>query len=128
VACFIPRRGLREMSMLRDLWRGLYPLPRAFWGFYVFGGFAALILFTAFASSIVFAAPRLRPAVYVLGLCAVWTYWGIASVGVWRSADAYARAFEGGAPLWPVTAKLVVGAAGLWFFGWLIMTALPLGP
>jgi hypothetical protein len=127
VACFIPQGGLIGMSTLGDLWRGFYPLPRAFWGFYVFGGFAALILFTALASSIVFAAPRLRPAVYVLGLCAVWAYWGIASVGVWRSANAYARAFKSGTPFWPVTAKLVVSAAGLWLLSWLIMAALSLG-
>jgi hypothetical protein len=89
------------MKVLYKIWWGQYSLPVQFWLFYIVGSVAAIFV------SVVAAAPLLlldaRPAAYLVGAVVAWGYWFVASVGVWRSADAY--------PLtrwWPNLAKGVV--------------------
>ena len=64
------------MDVIRKLWWGLYPLSN----------------------------PQLRPIIYILGLCIMWSYWAVATVGVWRSANLYA----GDNRIGPIAAKCVV--------------------
>jgi hypothetical protein len=92
------------MGVLRKLWWGLYPLGRSFWGFYIFGGLAVMIMTMIVGALILIKLPELRPVVYITFLCVVWAYWAIATVGVWRSAGLYA----GDSSIAPIAAKLVV--------------------
>jgi hypothetical protein len=102
------------MDVIRKLWWGLYPLGRSFWGFYIFGGLAVMIVSMIVGAAILTQLPQLRPVVYITFLCVVWAYWAIATVGVWRSASLYA----GGVTFWPVAAKcVVVMVVGNFLFG-----------
>jgi hypothetical protein len=74
------------MTMIvRKLWRGEYPLPIAFWGFYV--GLSLLSLVAA--ALILMVSYRLNFSAYlalvvIRLILLIWT-----SVGVWRSAVDY---------------------------------------
>jgi hypothetical protein len=100
------------MNILRRLWWGLYPLPTAFWGFYVFGGFVVFFLPIILGALLIMRLPQLRPTIYITTLCISWAYWATASVGTWRSADLY----KGDGRFWPVAAKIVVGLVAASFF------------
>jgi MFS family permease len=91
-----------RMRVLRKLWWGQYPLVQAFWVFYV-AGFLGCVVFASITYA-VFYAIHARPF-GVLAWAFVFTcYLLIASVGVWRSADAYPCT-----RWWPIWAKIVVG-------------------
>jgi hypothetical protein len=92
------------MNVLRKLWWGLYPLNKSFWGFYIFGGVGVMLLSAFLGALILTEFPQLRPIVYILGLCIMWSYWAVATVGVWRSANVYA----GDVSIGPIAAKCVV--------------------
>jgi hypothetical protein len=92
------------MDVLRKLWWGLYSLNKSFWGFYVFGGIGIMLLSTFLGALILTKFPQLRPIIYILGLCIMWSYWAVATVGVWRSANLYA----GDGRIGPIAAKCVV--------------------
>jgi hypothetical protein len=92
------------MDVLRKLWWGLYPLGRSFWGFYIFGGLAVMFVSMIVGALLVTKLPQLRPVVYITFLCVVWTYWAVATVGVWRSASLY----TGDVSINPIAAKCVV--------------------
>lgn len=100
------------MDVIRKLWWGLYPLRQSFWGFYVFGGLGIMILTTILGALLLIKLPQLRPIVYTVGLCIVWAYWALATVGVWRSASLYT-----GIKFWPIAAKfLIVVVVGNFIF------------
>ena len=100
-----------KMSILRKLWWGLYPLPTAFWGFYVFGGFVVFFLPIFLGALLIMYVPQLRPIIYITALCISWAYWATASVGVWRSANFYK-----GTVRWVLIAKTIVGLIAFSFF------------
>ena len=85
---------------LKKLWWGQYPLLRSFWGFYLFGMFCAPFVAAILMLPVYFIS---RGAGLAVGatLCAI--YYVVATVGVWRSADAY-----GLTRWWPNLAKLLV--------------------
>ena len=92
--------------MLRKLWRGEYPLRKAFWGFYVGVGLLSL-----FATGLLVFLSRLinaRPVAFAVGLVALWTYATIASVGVWRSAGADVTSPFWVVRMWAIAARVVV--------------------
>jgi hypothetical protein len=98
----------RPSSAYLNLWRGQYSLAASFWGFFVLGTYIVMI--------ITFFLPPLRP-VLVLG------YVVVATVGVWRSANAFvaARGGRGSLPqadLAKITAaKIVVVLWSFWLIG-----------
>lgn len=98
------------------LWWGLYPLPTAFWGLYVVGSLTAMFLSAVIGAVFLQFVPQARSPVYLLGMCVTWTYWMVASVGVWRSASLY----KGGVTFWPACAKFIVG---LYFVGFVFKLA-----
>ena len=75
------------MDIIRRLWCGLYPLPKAFWGFYVIGFFATWLIVGIPAALLAALIHSLRPLFLIAGVALHWTYWVVASVGVWRSAN-----------------------------------------
>ena len=75
------------MEIIRRLWWGLYPLPRAFWGFYVLGFIAVWLVIGIPAALLAGFFPAFRPPILLLGYALIWIYWAIASVGVWRSSN-----------------------------------------
>lgn len=92
---------------LRTLWEGGHSLPRAFWGYYVLG--AAGCLFVSLLAVVPFAFLHLSPLGYLVAYALMAIYGTVATVGVWRSADASTP------PFWPATlAKAVVV---YWTFG-----------
>src|SRR6202048_2931414 len=76
-----------SMGIIRKLWLGMYPLPRTFWGFYVFGFFGIWIVVGIPAALLASFFPSFRPLFLFAGMATIWTYWGVASMGVWRSAN-----------------------------------------
>ena len=72
------------MNVLGKLWRGQYSLAAAFWGFYVLGWLAGIIV----AGLLSFSSRRfgLHNLGFLLALFLLWLYWIFASVGVWQSA------------------------------------------
>jgi hypothetical protein len=75
------------MEIIRKLWWGLYPLPRTFWGFYVFGFFGAWLVVGIPAALLAALFPDFRIYFLLLGGALLWTYWTIVSVAVWRSSN-----------------------------------------
>lgn len=71
------------MNTLKKLWRGVYPLGTAFWGFYVFGVFVCFILAGLLVFS--FRSFHAQNVGLLLGLLLAWTYWVVASVGVGKA-------------------------------------------
>ncbi len=94
------------MSMLRKLWWGAYPLPQAFWVFYIIGFFAALAVMAA----ILMISYRLQIGTigFIVGFMVLWSYWAAASVGVWRSARAYIASPIWTTKAWGVAARAVI--------------------
>jgi hypothetical protein len=87
--------------MLRKLWFGVYSLPVAFWGFCVAGNLA--VIFCAIFLGVLAGHMGLGTAGIALGALVIWAYWIVASVGVWKSADAYPYT-----KFWPVIVKGLV--------------------
>jgi hypothetical protein len=99
------------MDMIRKLWWGLYPLPLTFWGFYVLG-FIALMIVTSIAfAALVSFFPALRTLLLMVGLVIIWAYWITASVGVWRSANDSKRYIA----FWRYSARAVILLYALMF-------------
>jgi hypothetical protein len=69
----------------RRLWWGHYSLAAAFWGFYVCGGIALLLVSTLLAVPLVLN--DYRPPALIIFVVMNWSYWLLVSVGVWRSAS-----------------------------------------
>jgi hypothetical protein len=90
------------VNALKKLWRGLQPLPRAFWGYYVAGCILFFLCVAAIGGLLNLYLPVARPMAYTIGPFIIWAYWITASVGVWRSAGA------AGAGKLPIAAKIVV--------------------
>src|SRR6266436_6152782 len=87
------------MNTLRKLWWGQYPLVQAFWGLYVIGFFLSWIVAAIIAAP--FLLLHMRPIGFAIWYALTISYLIVATVGTWRSADAY--------PLtrwWPVLAKI----------------------
>ena len=104
------------MGMLRRLWWGGYPLPNAFWGFYVVG--SLLCCAVAGAVSGMFIVFHARPLGVLASTIIIGGYEIAAPVGVWRSADRYE-----GVAWWAAFAKAVVivmSACLIWILvtGW----------
>ena len=80
------------MSELKKLCKGLQPLSKAFWGYYVVGGIVVFVIFSVIGGLVIYATastfPVVRPIVYIIGCFIIWAYWVTSSVGVWRSANA----------------------------------------
>jgi hypothetical protein len=72
------------VGILRKLWWGQYPLGAAFWGFYV-GGLLAILLLSTLAFHIA-NEYQLGALVFAASLIVFWGYGLIATVGVWNSA------------------------------------------
>ena len=94
------------MSIIRKLWWGQYSLPQTFWGFYVFGFFAAFFL----SATILFISYYLRLSTigFIVGFLIVIAYWFIASVGVWRSAGANMTSPVWTVRVWAIAARGIV--------------------
>src|SRR6185437_2765139 len=89
------------MSAIRKLWWGEYLLALTFWGFYVFGVIASMLCAAVVMIPLYFLhLPQLG---FGVGSVAFASYWIVASIGVWRSADAYPHT-----RWWPALAKIVV--------------------
>jgi hypothetical protein len=105
--CGAGGQSARQVSDLKNLWRGLQPLSKAFWGYYIVGVVVSFAVVCAIGGLVIYGAasivPVVRPAVYVIGCIIIWAYWITASVGVWRSANA-AKAGS-----LRIVAKIVVG-------------------
>ncbi len=71
--------------MLRKLWFGVYPLGTTFWGFYVGG----IVLSMMVATVIVLIAMSFHVSTigFIVGFFFFWSYFFVASVGVWNSAS-----------------------------------------
>jgi hypothetical protein len=95
------------MNTLKKLWCGLYPLPIAFWGFYVCGFFVWAIL----GGLLIFVLDdyHLRSIGLLVTLCIGWIYMFIATVGVWQSAGVRMKSPIWMARVWAVVARVVVG-------------------
>lgn len=89
------------MRVLRTLWNGEYSLFKAFWGFYVLGSIVISMVGLLIAAPFLFL--HLRPLAVLILAVIYLGYWGVASVGVWRSANAYPYT-----RWWPNFAKIVV--------------------
>lgn len=72
--------------VLGRLWWGQYPLPVAFWGFFVGLGLLVIVLL-AFAFAFVSVEFSIRPLALLVVLSLGWAYGLVACVGVWRSAS-----------------------------------------
>ncbi len=72
------------LTMLGKLWRGDYSLRTTFWGFYVLG--MIICFFLAGSLAFLFRFFHLHTLGFLLGLLLSFSYWLIASVGVWQSA------------------------------------------
>jgi hypothetical protein len=108
----------RISAVYLKLWYGQYSLPRSFWGFFIFGTFAALIV--AMLAGIPFILIDARPAAGFVFQVVFWGYLITAAVGVWRSANALIG-IRGGRPsvTYADSAK-IVGAkivVVLWLLG-----------
>lgn len=79
--------------MLRKLWWGQYSLAQTFWGFYVLG-FLAVILICGLA---LLASYQMRMGTvgFIIAFIVFWTYLLITSIAVWRSASAHLAS-----PIW----------------------------
>jgi hypothetical protein len=99
---------------LAKLWRGQYPLGKAFWGYFVFGGIG--IYGAARQKPILFPdTPSVEIIVFQLLL---WAYTINAAVGVWRSADALIDIHSwNGLPRYSATVKIF--SAKLWVLVWI---------
>jgi hypothetical protein len=102
------------MGVLRKLWWGQYSLPMAFWGFYVFGWLAILILF--FIILIASYSFHSGTVGFILGIIVLNCYWLMAIVGVWRSANAASKV----SPIWPLAAKAVICLSVIRAVWWLM--------
>ena len=87
--------------MFKKLWFGVYSLPVAFWGFCVLGNVAVILL--ASIIGLLSAHAGLAAIGIPVALLGVWGYWIVASVGVWKSAEAYPFT-----RFWPLMAKGIV--------------------
>jgi hypothetical protein len=76
----------RISAIYLKLWYGQYSLARSFWGFLVFGTFAAVV--AAMLAGIPFILIDARPAAGFVFQLVFWGYLITAAVGVWRSANA----------------------------------------
>lgn len=99
--------------MLRKLWWGQYSLVKSFWLFYVLGVVLVFVALVLLVGILIFlgtflAIPILKQLVLLI-IYGVWLgYLLIASVGVWRSADAYPYT-----RWWPRMSKCVVAIIAL---------------
>ena len=96
--------------MLKKLWRGLFPLPVAFWIFYVLGGVLVFSVLAIVTGVLGVSFQSLRVFLFLFGLLVVWAYWLISSVGAWRSSDTWQ-----GKPIWAYGAKVVIATAAINF-------------
>jgi hypothetical protein len=94
----LPRKVPR---VIHDLYWGKYRLAVAFWGFYVFGALVCLVV--GVALMIPFSLLGLAGLGIFFGTLLMWSYWFVATVGVWRSANAYPFT-----RWWPNVTKLFV--------------------
>jgi hypothetical protein len=92
------------VDIIRKLWWGLYPLPRAFWGFYVFGFIAVWLIVGIPMALLMGYFPDLRPLFKIVALLVIWGYWAVASVGVWRSSNDEKSYI----PVWRYAARFVI--------------------
>jgi hypothetical protein len=95
------------MNMLKKLWWGLYPLPVTFWVFYACGFFVLVIL----SGLLLFllSGLHLRTIGLIIGLCVIWSYMAIATVGVWRSAGVRIASPIWMDRFWGITARGLIG-------------------
>jgi hypothetical protein len=94
------------MNFLGKLWRGLYPLPGAFWGFYVGGFFASAL--AGGIILIVIGRVGSRPIGLALGAVVYLGYMLIATIGVWRSAGVRLKSPIWMERIWAWVARTVV--------------------
>jgi hypothetical protein len=103
------------MSILKNLWSGVYPLPKAFWGAYVLGGlfFAGLVRPVILLISYRFHVGTIG---FIIATVLVYGYISVATVGVWRSAKASLAS-----PIWMVRAWAIAARSlvFLWTVGFL---------
>jgi hypothetical protein len=95
------------MTVLTKLWRGLYSLPKAFWGFYICGLIGLVLLSGLFIFAL--RSVELHRVGFILRLCFLATYMFIASVGVWRSAEVGTTSPIWIFRFWAWAARFVVG-------------------
>ena len=72
--------------VLNDLWEGKQPLRLAFWGFYIIG--AAVCFIFSLLVAMPFALIGALPVGYIAAFGIMFAYGIVATVGVWRSANA----------------------------------------
>jgi hypothetical protein len=101
------------MTYLGKLWRGEYALPVAFWKFYCGGQLACAVLyvFAFVAGRLLFHRTHIiDPSRIISIVCYVLLtiYVVVASVGVWRSADAYWKSTVGMRRFWAGAARVIV--------------------
>ena len=101
-----------QMTIVGKLWSGLYSLPKVFWGFYCVGFF---VVYFAIAAFMLAFLPSINLTAYVIGLCVLWAYMFIASVGVWRSAAKSLRSPIWMARVWAVAARGIVTIVAIAF-------------
>jgi hypothetical protein len=92
------------MNPLVKLWRGEYPLSRAFWVFYVLGFFVCWLV--AGILYLPFFFMHVRTLGFVVVFLCFSFYFVASSVGVWRSAGTVPSA--GSTRFWAFAAKGVV--------------------
>jgi hypothetical protein len=84
--CKVRRLNLDLGNTFQKLWKGQYPLARTFWGFYVLGAIVCAVV--AGFAEIPFAMLNVAPLGYIVANLMIFTYGFVATVGVWRSANA----------------------------------------
>ena len=111
----------RIWPALSDWWQGKISLAKAFWGL-VFGTFGAMIL--GILVGLPFLLLEARPSARLAYLLIFWGFQIVASVGVWRSANAIiaARAGRGQKVTFWEGAKIVLAKifVVLWWLGFIV--------
>jgi hypothetical protein len=102
------------MNILVRLWQGSYPLPTAFWGFYILGYYGQRVLAALLLREM---QPQLALPVGILAQTIDAAYLILTSVGVWRSANAHlTKPEQRGFSVdfsWGMAARLCVAGWGL---------------
>jgi hypothetical protein len=114
---------------LSDLWRGRRSLGKAFWGYLLLGTFGAMILGMLAGLPLLWLGNL--PAARLVSLSVFFGYEIVASVGVWRSANAIIKVrAERGQKLTYSEAAKIIGAklfVVLWMLGHIVrITGKPL--
>ena len=108
------------MSVLRRVWQGKYSLRVAFWGFYIVGLTACLVVSVVIISLSAFLSYGgflgARPIAFAIAFVLTDLYLPLATVGVWRSAGAYWTS-----PIW--MRRIWAAAARLWVTIWIAKIA-----